>query len=387
MKPRQRPARSHFASGPCAKRPGWSVAALAGAHVGRSHRAAAPRAKLNELIERTKAVLGLPAGHRVAIVPGSDTGAFEMALWSLLGARGVDVLAWESFGRGWVTDIVTQLKLDDVRVLEADYGGLADLAAVDPTRDVVFAWNGTTSGVRVPDGDWIAPDRQGLTLCDATSAAFAMALPWQRLDVATFSWQKGMGGEGAHGMLVLGPRAAARLTAHTPAWPVPKLFRLTRDGALNEGLFAGETINTPSMLCVEDALDSLRWAEQIGGLAALIARSDANLAAVAAWVEATPWIEFLAAQPAWRSSTSICLKPVDPWFTGLGSVEQRAAITQVAALLESDGVAYDIAGHRDAPPHLRIWGGPTVERNDVEALLPWLDWGYGEVKATFAQAV
>jgi phosphoserine aminotransferase len=384
MKPPARPANPCFSSGPCAKRPGWSLEALGDACLGRSHRSKAGKAKLKDVIDRSRAILGLPADYRIGIVPGSDTGAVELALWSLLGARGVDLLAWESFGEGWITDAVKQLKLKDVRAIRADYGALPDLAQVDPARDVVFTWNGTTSGVRVPDGDWIRRDREGLTICDATSAAFAMALPWDKLDVVTWSWQKVLGGEAAHGMLVLSPRAAARAAGYVPPWPLPKLFRLNSKGKFNEAIFVGETINTPSMLCVEDAIDGLKWAERVGGLKGLIARSEANLAAIAAWVERTPWIDFLASDPRTRSCTSVCLAITDDWFRRLGEDAQRAAVKQLEALLEAEGVAHDIAGHRDAPPGLRIWTGATVEHGDVEALLPWLDWGFGEIRRAAA---
>ena len=385
-KPDKRPANPNFSSGPCAKRPGWTVQALAGAMTGRSHRAAQPKARLAEVIERSKAILGMPEGWRLGIVPASDTGAVEMALWSLLGPRGVDVLAWESFSRDWATDVVKQLRLKDSRVIEAPYGRLPDLGAVDWSRDVVFVWNGTTSGVRVPDGAWIAPDREGLAICDATSAAFAMDLSWDRLDVVTWSWQKVLGGEAAHGMLALSPRAVARLESHTPAWPLPKIFRMTKGGRLNEGIFRGETINTPSMLCVEDALDGLRWAESVGGLKGLIARSEANLEAVTRWVERTPWVEFLAEDPRTRSCTSICLIITAPWFRALEKDAQAAAAKKLAAVLEKEGVAYDIGAYRDAPPGLRIWGGATVETADIEALLPWLDWAFAQVEAEFAPA-
>jgi phosphoserine aminotransferase len=380
MKPKSRPHSPHFSSGPCAKRPGWTPDALSGALVGRSHRAKDGKARLVEVIERSRALLGIPQDYRVGIVPASDTGAVEMALWSLLGARGADMLAWESFGEGWVTDVQKQLKLQDLRGLRADYGELPDLAQVDFGRDVVFTWNGTTSGVRVPNGDWIAGRRQGLTICDATSAVFAMDLPWDRLDVVTWSWQKVMGGEGAHGMLVLSPRAVERLESWTPPWPLPKIFRLTSKGKLNEGIFKGETINTPSMLCVEDQIDALKWGEEVGGLPALIRRSEGNLAAVAAWAERTPWVRFLAARPQIRSCTSVCLSFADPWFAGLAPDAKAATAKKVAALLEGEGVAYDIASYRDAPPGLRIWCGATIERADVEALLPWLDWAYGEIR-------
>ena len=385
-RPEHRPTNPCYSSGPCAKRPGWSPAALDATLAGRSHRSRPGKARLAELIERSRALLALPDDYRLGIVPASDTGAVEMALWSLLGARGVDVLAWESFGAGWVTDIRKQLKLDDVRVFEADYGKLPELGDIDCDRDVVFTWNGTTSGVRLPDGDWIAADREGLTICDATSAVFAMRLPWDRLDVATYSWQKVMGGEAGHGMLILGPRAVARLEAFTPSWPLPKIFRLTRGGKLIEGIFRGETINTPSMLCVEDAIDGLDWAESIGGADALIARSESNLAAMTAWVAGTPWIDFLAADPAIRSCTSVCLNIVDPWFRQL-SPEDRAAVPErIEALLEEEGVAFDINGYRDAPPGLRIWAGATVERADLERLFPWLDWAFESVKCADSAA-
>ncbi len=378
-RPDRRPARPNFSSGPCAKRPGWRLEALAGAELGRSHRSRDGKAKLAAAIDRTREMLGLPDGYRAGIVPGSDTGAFEMAMWSLLGARGVDALGWESFGKGWVADAVSQLKFEDLRVMEADYGELPDLSQVDPDRDVVFAWNGTTSGVRVPNGDWIAEGREGLTLCDATSAVFAQPLPWPKLDVVTYSWQKALGGEAAHGMLILGPRAVERLESHTPAWPMPKVFRLTKGGKLSEGIFKGSTINTPSMLCVEDYLDALAWAQEIGGLDALHARADGNLAAVTVWVERTPWVDFLAGDPAIRSNTSVCLKIVDPAFAAL-EPERRAAVPKrIAALLEAETVAYDVGSYRAAPPGLRVWCGATVERSDVEALLPWLDWAYASV--------
>jgi len=380
-KPDLRPNNPRFSSGPCAKRPGWTLEALSGAALGRSHRAKEPKARLAEVIERSKAVLGMPAEWRLGIVPASDTGAVEMALWSLLGPRGVDILAWESFSGDWATDVVKQLKLADARVLKAPYGRLPDLAQVDPARDAVFVWNGTTSGVRLPDADFIRDDREGLSICDATSAAFAMELPWRKLDVVTWSWQKVLGGEAAHGMLALSPRAVSRLESHRPAWPMPKIFRMTKDGKLNEGLFRGETINTPSMLCVEDALDGLRWAEQIGGLKALVARSEANLAAVARWVERTAWVDFLAEVPATRSPTSICLRIVAPWFTALGAEGQADAAKRLAGMLEKEGVALDAASYRDAPPGLRIWGGATVETADIEALLPWLDWAFAQMQA------
>ena len=385
-RPDVRPNNPHFSSGPCAKRPGWSLDALRGGAFGRSHRAKGAKAKLAEIIERSRSVLSIPDDYRLGIVPGSDTGAFEMALWSMLGARGVDALAWESFGAGWVSDIVKQLKLDDARVLEAPYGRLPDLAAVDTDRDVVFTWNGTTSGVRVPDGDWIADDRAGLTFCDATSAVFAMDLPWPKLDVVTWSWQKVLGGEGGHGMLALSPRAVERLETYSPDRPLPKVFRLTKGGKLIEGIFKGETINTPSMLAAEDALDGLRWTEAIRGLPALKARSQANLGAIARWVEQRPWIDFLAEDPAQRSPTSICLKIIDPWFAALAPDAQAAVPKRMAALLEAEDVAFDVNGYRDAPPGLRIWGGGTVETADIEALLPWLDWAFASVRLDQAEA-
>ena len=379
-KPDVRPNNPRFSSGPCAKRPGWTLEAMSGALLGRSHRAKEPKARLLGVIERSKAILGMPTDWRLGIVPASDTGAVEMALWSLLGPRGVDILAWESFSKDWATDVTKQLKLADARVLSAGYGALPDLTGVDRARDTVFVWNGTTSGVRLPDADFIADDREGLSICDATSAAFAMALPWPKLDVVTWSWQKVLGGEAAHGMLALSPRAVARLESHEPAWPMPKIFRLTKDGKINEGIFKGETINTPSMLCVEDALDGLRWAESVGGLDGLIARSEANLAAVAAWVARTPWVEFLAERPETRSCTSICLRIVAPWFTALDAEGQANAARRLSALLEKEGVALDAAAYRDAPPGLRIWGGATVETADTEALLPWLDWAFATVE-------
>jgi phosphoserine aminotransferase len=381
MKPTVRPVNRNFSSGPCSKRPGWSVAALEGALVGRSHRAKVGKARLKEVIDRSKAVLGLPEGYLLGIVPASDTGAVEMALWSLLGARGVDALAWESFGEGWVTDIVKQLKLPEVRTLKADYGRLPDLTQVDFSHDVVFTWNGTTSGVRLSNADWIPDDREGLTICDATSAVFAMEMPWNKLDVVTYSWQKVLGGEAAHGVLILSPRAVERLESYAPPWPMPKIFRMTKGGKLNAAIFQGDTINTPSMLCVEDALDGLKWAESLGGTAGLIARSEANLAAVAAWVARTPWVDFLAVEPATRSCTSICLKVVDPWFTALPAEDQAAKFKKIVSLLDAEGAAFDVGSYRDAPPGLRLWGGATVETTDLEAAFPWLDWAYGEMKA------
>lgn len=385
-RPELRPANPHFSSGPCAKRPGYTLAALSGTILGRSHRAKQPKARLAEIITRSRKLLDMPADWRLGIVPASDTGAVEMALWSLLGARGVDVLAFESFSAGWANDIVKQLGLKEARVLAADYGKLPDLSRVDPEHDVVFTWNGTTSGVRVPNADWIQTDRAGLTICDATSAAFAMRLEWGKLDVVTWSWQKVLGGEAAHGMLALSPRAVARLESYKPAWPLPKIFRLTSGGKLIEGVFQGETINTPSMLSVEDALDGLRWAEQIGGLDALIARSEASLAAIGAWVARSDWADFLATEPAQRSSTSICLTLTAPWFQALASAAQAEAAKKIAALLEQEGVAFDIASYRDAPPGLRIWAGATVEPDDIKALLPWLDWAEANVRADYAAA-
>ncbi len=375
-KPTRRPANPCFSSGPCAKRPGWSPAALSGALLGRSHRSKPGVARLAEVIERSRAILQIPADYRLGIVAGSDTGAVELALWSLLGARGIDLLSWENFGEGWVQDVTRQLKPADLRVLQAPYGQLPDLSAVDPDRDTVFVWNGTTSGVRVPNGDWIAADRRGLTICDATSAAFAMRLPWDKLDVVTWSWQKALGGEAAHGMLALSPRAVERLESYTPPWPLPKLFRLTSGGKLIEGIFRGETINTPSMLCVEDALDSLRWAESAGGLDGLIARAEGNLAAVAAWEERSPWLRFLAKDPATRSCTSPQLEIVEPWFLGLSDEARFTTVRAMTARLEAEGAGYDLASHRASPPGVRIWTGATVERSDVEALLPWLDWAW-----------
>ncbi len=378
--PATRPANPNFSSGPCAKRPGFSLAALAGAALGRSHRAKHPKAKLAEVIDRSCAILGMPADWRIGIVPASDTGAVEMALWSLLGPRPVDILAFESFSQTWADDIVKQLRLPNARVFKSGYGTLPDLAQVNPAHDLVFAWNGTTSGVRVPNADFIGTDREGLAICDATSAAFAMRLDWEKLDVVTWSWQKVLGGEGAHGMLALSPRAVARLESHTPTWPMPKIFRLTSKGKLTEGIFKGETINTPSMLCVEDALDGLRWAEAAGGLDALIARSEASLDAVRAWVATSDWAAFLAEDPATISCTSICLKIISPWFLALAPDAQADAAKKIAAVLEREGVAYDIAAYRDAPPGLRLWAGATVEPNDIAALLPWLDWAYATVK-------
>ncbi len=381
-KPDLRPHNPHFSSGPCAKRPGWSLDVLRAAQLGRSHRARAPKAALAEIIERSRAILDMPADWKLAIMPGSDTGAFEAAMWTLLGARGCDVLAFESFSEGWATDVTRQLKID-ARVLKAPYGGIPDLSAIDPARDLVLCWNGTTGGAKLPGGDFISARREGLVLCDATSAAFAMELPWDKLDAVTWSWQKVLGGEAAHGMLALSPRAVERLQTYTPAWPLPKIFRLAKGGKLIDGIFVGETINTPSMLCVQDALDGLRWAESVGGLPGLIARSRANLAAVEAWVPTTSWARFLAEDPAIRSNTSICIAIQTPWFSALSKDDQATAVKKLAAILEQEKVAFDIAGHRDAPPHLRIWGGATVETSDIEALLPWLDWGMGQLHAEY----
>jgi len=380
-KPAVRPANPHFSSGPCAKRPGWSLDNLNNALLGRSHRAAGGKARLKLAIDETCALLGLPDDYLCAIMPASDTGAFEAAMWSMLGARGVDVLAWESFGKGWLTDITKQLKLDDLRALEAGYGELPDLAQVDFDRDVVFTWNGTTSGVCVPGGGWIAPDRQGLTLVDATSAVFAQDIDWARIDVCTFSWQKVMGGEAAHGMIILSPRAVERLQSYTPPWPLPKIFRMTKGGKLIDAIFAGATINTPSMLCVEDYLDALHWAKEIGGLKALQARADANARALNDWAEATPWVENLAVDPATRSNTSVCLKIVDALVTVLDDAGQAAFAKRLVALLDKEGAGFDIGNYRDAPPGLRIWAGSTVETADLQALTPWLDWAFATAKS------
>ena len=384
--PSVRPRVPHFSSGPCAKRPGWSLQNLSCAFLGRSHRAKTGKAKLKYAIDLTRGVLQVPADHRIGIVPASDTGAIEMALWSLLGPQPVTMLAWESFGEGWVNDVAKELKLKNLTVLRAPYGELPDLGAIDPASDIVFTWNGTTSGTRVPNADWIAADRTGLTICDATSAAFAQALDWGKLDAATFSWQKALGGEAAHGMLILSPRAVARLESYKPPWPMPKIFRMTKAGKLNEGIFAGETINTPSMLCVEDYLDALQWAKSIGGLKALQARADANAKTIADWVARTPWIDFLTRDPALRSNTSVCLKVVDPAVNRLAVEAQAEFVKGIAAALEKEGVAYDINAYRDAPPGLRIWCGSTVERSDVEALTAWLDWAYAKAKAALAAA-
>jgi phosphoserine aminotransferase len=382
-KPAMRPARPHFSSGPCAKRPGWAPENLTAAILGRSHRSGPGKARLKAAIDLTRSVLQVPADYRLGIVPGSDTGAVEMALWSLLGPRSVQVLAFESFGKDWVTDVVKQLKIE-AEVLAAPYGRLPELSKVRPDADLVFTWNGTTSGVRVPNADFIAADRTGLTICDATSACFAQALEWAKLDVVTFSWQKALGGEAAHGVLILSPRAVERLESHEPAWPMPKLFRLTKAGKLNAEIFEGATINTPSMLCVEDWLDTLRWASGIGGLAELRARADANLAVIAAWVAKTAWVDFLSEDPAARSNTSVCLKVVDPRVVALTLADQAGFAKRIAQSLESEGVALDIGGYRDAPPGLRIWCGATVERDDLEALTPWLDWAFAEAQAALS---
>jgi phosphoserine aminotransferase len=384
--PAVRPSVPHFSSGPCAKRPGWNPQGLTGAFLGRSHRSKPGKAKLKRAIELTREVLEVPADYKIGIVPASDTGAVEMALWSLLGPRPVTLLAWESFGEGWVTDVVKELKLKDVTTLKAGYGALPDLSKVDPASDVVFTWNGTTSGVRVPNADWIAADRAGLTICDATSAAFAQPLAWSKLDVVTFSWQKALGGEAAHGMLILSPRAVARLESYTPPWPLPKIFRMTKGGKLIDGIFQGETINTPSMLCVEDYLDALEWAKSAGGLSALRGRADGNARVISEWVSRAKWIDFLAGDPAIRSNTSVCLKVVDPAITRLAPDAQAAFVKSIAAALDKEGVAFDIDAYRDAPPGLRIWCGSTVERADVEALTLWLDWAYAKAKDALAKA-
>ena len=380
QKPTAPPARPYFSSGPCAKRPGWSPENFRTDTLGRSHRSKIGKTRLKEAIDRTRALLRLPEDYRLGIVPASDTGAVEMAMWSMLGARPVDMLAWESFGQGWVTDAVKQLDLD-ARMLTADYGEIADLAAVDPAHDVVFTWNGTTSGVRVPNADWISAEREGIVICDATSAVFAQPLDWAKLDVVTYSWQKVLGGEAAHGVLILSPRAVEQLETYVPPRPLPKIFRLTKNGKLIEGVFEGATINTPSMLCVEDYIDALQWAESLGGLDALHARADANAAALDAWVAKTDWIDHLAADPATRSNTSVCLKIVDPDFAALDEDAQRGFVKKMAALLEAEGAAFDIAGYRDAPPGLRVWCGATVEASDIEALGPWLDWAFEEVRS------
>jgi len=384
--PAVRPKVPHFSSGPCAKRPGWTPQNLTGALTGRSHRSKPGKAKLKRAIELTREILAAPADYRIGIVPASDTGALEMALWSLLGPRPVTMLAWESFGEGWVSDVIKELKLKDVTVLKAGYGELPDLTKVDPATDIVFTWNGTTSGVRVPNANWIAADRAGLTICDATSAAFAQPLEFPKLDVVTFSWQKALGGEAAHGMLILSPRAVARLESYTPPWPLPKIFRMTKGGKLNEGIFVGETINTPSMLCVEDYLDALEWAKAAGGLTGLRARADGNARVIADWVKRAKWIDFLAQDPAVRSNTSVCLKVIDPAVTRMPADAQAAFIKGIAAALDKEGVAYDIDAYRDAPPGLRIWCGSTIERSDLEALTLWLEWAYAKAKDALAKA-
>lgn len=385
-KPDERPVNPRFSSGPCTKRPDWSLDVLHDAAVGRSHRAKIGKSKLAKAIEMTREVLGVPDDYRIAIVPASDTGAFEMAMWSLLGERGIDILAWESFGLGWVNDAVKQLKLADVRIMEAGYGDLPDLSLVNFDRDVVFTWNGTTSGVRVPNGDFIASERAGLTICDATSAAFAQELPFDKLDVVTFSWQKVLGGEAAHGMLIVSPRAVQRLESYNPPWPLPKIFRLTKGGKLIEGIFSGETINTPSLLCVEDYIDALNWAKSIGGLDGLIARANANLAVIEAFAACTPWIDFLARSAETRSNTSVCLRFTDPMITQLPDAEQAAFAKKIAILLEGEGVALDIGHYRDAPAGLRIWAGATVQKSDLEALMPWIEWAYQNTLSTLRQA-
>jgi phosphoserine aminotransferase len=385
-KPASRPNVPHFSSGPCAKRPGWTPENLKDAALGRSHRAKVGKAKLKLAIDLTREVLEVPADYRIGIVPASDTGAVEMALWSLLGARPVTTIAWESFGEGWVSDVVKELKLPNVTKLKAAYGEIPGLSKVDPASDVIFTWNGTTSGVRVPNADWIAADREGLTICDATSAAFAQPLDWAKLDVVTFSWQKALGGEAAHGMLVLSPRAVARLESYNPPWPLPKIFRMTKGGKLNEGIFQGETINTPSMLCVEDYLDALNWAKSVGGLKALIARADANAKVLADWQAKTPWIDFLATDKAIRSNTSVCMKVVDPAITALSDDAQADFAKRLVAAVEKESAGYDFAHYRDAPAGLRIWCGATVEATDVELLTQWIDWAFAATKASLSKA-
>ncbi|MGB3761446.1 MAG: phosphoserine transaminase [Rivularia sp. (in: cyanobacteria)] len=380
QKPSIRPQNPNFSSGPCSKRPGWDLSALNNATIGRSHRSKLGKAKLAEAIELSKEVLQVPDNYRLGIVPASDTGAVEMAMWTMLGQRGVDVVAWESFGKGWVTDALKQLKLEDINTYEADYGQIPDLSIVDTDRDVVFTWNGTTSGVKVPNGDWIKDNRQGLTICDATSAAFAMEIPWQKIDVLTYSWQKVMGGEAAHGVIVLSPRAVERLESYTPDRPLPKIFRLTKGGKLIEGIFEGSTINTPSMLCVEDAIDGLKWAKSIGGLSKLIERSNNNLQVLEDWVAKSDWIDFLVEDKSLRSNTSICFKITDKWYKSLSKEEQAAKAKELVSLMAKEEVAYDIGSYRDAPPGLRIWGGSTVESKDMEALTQWLDWGFSQIK-------
>lgn len=385
-KPAQKPANPCFSSGPCAKRPGWSLDALKDSANGRSHRSKLGKNKLAECIELSKKILGVPSDYRLGIVPASDTGAIEMAMWSLLGERGVDVVAFESFGSGWASDIEKQLKLKDVKNHKADYGKLPDLSKVDTDRDVVFTWNGTTSGVKIPNGNWIKDDRKGLTICDATSAVFAMELPWKKLDVVTYSWQKAMGGEAAHGVIILSPRAVERLKTYKPSWPLPKIFQMTKGGELIEGIFKGETINTPSMLCVEDALDGLKWAEKLGGGGALVKRANENLKVLADWVEKTDWIDFLAEDKATISNTSVCFKIVDPWYASLSKEAQEQKAKDLAGVLEKEGAAFDIGAYRDAPPGIRIWAGSTVESSDLKTLTSWLDWAYSEIKEKAAAA-
>src|SRR6202795_636841 len=385
-KPASRPNVPHFSSGPCAKRPGWNAQNLKDAALGRSHRAKIGKAKLKLAIELTREVLQVPAGYRIGIVPASDTGAVEMALWSLLGARPVTTIAWESFGEGWASDIVKELKLKDVSKLHAGYGQIPPPSRPAPPSDIVFTWNGTTSGVRVPNADWISATREGLTICDATSAAFAQGLDWTKLDVVTFSWQKALGGEAAHGMLLLSPRAVARLERYKPAWALPKIFRMTKGGKLNEGIFEGETINTPSMLCVEDYLDALNWGKSVGGLKGLMARADANTKVLADWKAKTPWIDFLASDPAIRSNTSVCMKVVDPAITALSPDAQADFAKKLVALVEKEGAGYDFAHYRDAPAGLRIWCGATVEARDVALLTQWIDWAFAEMKSSLAKA-
>ena len=380
QKPSIRTQNPNFSSGPCSKRPGWSLEALSDATVGRSHRSKLGKSKLAEAIELSKEVLQIPSDYRLGIVPASDTGAVEMAMWTMLGQRGVDVAAWESFGKGWVTDALKQLKLEDINTYEADYGQIPDLSKIDTDRDVVFTWNGTTSGAKVPNGDWIKDDRQGLTICDATSAAFAMEIPWQKIDVLTYSWQKVMGGEAAHGVIILSPRAVERLESYTPDRPLPKIFRLTKGGKLIEGIFEGSTINTPSMICVEDAIDGLKWAKSIGGLSKLIERSNSNLKVLEDWAAKSDWIDFLVEDKSIRSNTSICLKIVDKRYQSLSKEEQGAKAKELVSLMAKEGIAYDIGSYRDAPPGLRIWGGATVESKDMEALTQWLDWGFSQIK-------
>lgn len=378
-KPSVRPVSPNFSSGPCAKHPDWSITSLATDSLGRSHRAKIGKDRLKKVIEDTKFLLELPKDYVVGIMAGSDTGAVEAALWSLLGSRPVDVFAWEAFGKDWVTDVIKQLKIKDARSFVGKYGELPNLKQADFSRDVVFTWNGTTSGVRIPNGDWIPDNREGLTICDATSAVFAMPLPWSKLDVVTYSWQKALGGEGAHGILILSPRAVARLESYTPAWPMPKIYRLTKEGKLAKGIFEGETINTPSMMCVEDVLGAMAWVKSIGGLQGTVARTNANFKAVADWVARTPWIDFLAGDPAIRSTTSVCLKIVDPAFLKLSLEDQAAFCKKLVGKVEAEGAGYDFNHYRDAPPGLRIWCGSTIEASDVVALTQWIDWAYGEM--------